>query len=241
MGNHMINEGVVSATENYSKMKKICASNAHKRRDPLITKKRILDIAAQEFAKKGYDGVRLDKIIERSEVSKSLLYHYFKGKKDLFTQVMEHSYASMRFKQDASTPKAESPIEEIRAIIVAMIQHYSEDPTFINLLADENCHEAEHIRQSQAIQSMYAPFRARIRQILRSGQKQGVFRKDIDWVDLYISISGMASYFFSNRYTLSVVLGVDLSKSHRLKSRLRSVPEMVLSYLCADNRQMKLK
>jgi len=222
-------------------MKKVCASKTHKRRNPLITKRRILDTAAQEFAKKGYDGVRLDKIIERSGVSKSLLYHYFKGKKDLFTQVMEHSYASMRFKQDASTPKTQSPVEEIRAIVVAMIQHYSDNPTFINLLADENCHEAEHIRQSQAIQRMYAPFRARLRQILKSGQNQGVFREDIDWVDLYISISGMASYFFSNRHTLSVVLGIDLSKSHRLESRLRSVPEMVLSYLCTKSRQKKIK
>ena len=67
---------------------------------------------------------------------------------------------------------------------------------------------------------------------MRQGQQLGVFRADADWVDLYISISGLASYFISNRYTLSTVLDVDLTSAARMKRRLQHVPDVVLSYLC---------
>ena len=50
-----------------------------------------------------------------------------------------------------------------------------------------------------------------------------MFRADADWADLYISISGLASYFVSNRYTLSTVLDIDLTSAPRMKRRLDHV------------------
>ena len=50
--------------------------------------------------------------------------------------------------------------------------------------------------------------------------------------DGYISIAGMASYFISNRHTLSTVLKVELSTAARLRKRMRHVPQMVIAYLC---------
>ncbi len=66
--------------------------------------------------------------------------------------------------------------------------------------------------------------------LLESGKAKGVFRRDVDWIDLYVSISGLGSYAISNRYTLSHVLGVDLGA--RLDSRAAHAADMVISYLC---------
>lgn len=49
---------------------------------------------------------------------------------------------------------------------------------------------------------------------------------------MYVSISGLGSYAISNRYTLSYGLGEDLGTAERTTSRLRHVPDMMMSYLC---------
>lgn len=202
-------------------------------RDPRQTREKILRVATLEFAARGYDGARIDGIVARCGISKNLLYHYYAGKEELFLRVMERAYAAMRMRQNDIAMLGHDPVADMRALVVHMVMHFAEQPEFIALLATENIHMARHIRRSTAIGHMYNPLKATIQRLLVEGQRQGVFRADVDWVDLYVSISGMASYFVSNRHTLSFVLGVDLAKPGRLKRRIEHVPDMVIAYLCA--------
>lgn len=55
--------------------------------------RRLFDSAAQEFAANGYDGASLNRILEKSGMSKSSLYYYFDDKADLFTTLIERSLA----------------------------------------------------------------------------------------------------------------------------------------------------
>lgn len=201
-------------------------------RDARRTRERILAVATQEFAAYGYDGARVDAIVKRCRMSKNLLYHYFDGKEALFIEVMERAYASMRTRQNEVTLTGRDPLGDMRALVIHMVQHFAEEPEFISLLSTENLHKARHIRKSKVIADMFNPLIGTLKRLVRQGQQQGVFRADADWVDLYISISGLASYFISNRYTLSTVLDVDLTSAARMKRRLQHVPDVVLSYLC---------
>lgn len=45
---------------------------------------RILNAAMKEFAKQGYEKASTNEIVKESEISKGLLFHYFKNKKQLF-------------------------------------------------------------------------------------------------------------------------------------------------------------
>lgn len=203
-----------------------------KPRDAGATREKILRVAAKEFATKGFDGARVDSIVARSKISKNLVYHYFDSKEALFIEVMERAYAAMRERQNELGLTGKSPVDDMRALVMHTIQHFIEQPDFILLLSTENLHKAEHIRQSKVIPAMFNPLKSALAEILERGKAEGVFRKDADWVDLYVSISGLGSYFISNRYTLSFVLGVDLGAPERVASRLRHVPDMVMSYLC---------
>ena len=49
----------------------------------------ILLVAADLFATKGYDGVNLDEITKVAKCSHGLLYHYYKGKEDIYQAVLE--------------------------------------------------------------------------------------------------------------------------------------------------------
>src|SRR5262245_54844833 len=62
-------------------------------RDSAATKKRILDAATAEFAQFGLAGARVDRIAERAEANKQLIYAYFGSKEELFDGVLEANIA----------------------------------------------------------------------------------------------------------------------------------------------------
>lgn len=55
--------------------------------------RRLFESAAEEFAAHGFDGASLNRILEKSGMSKSSLYYYFDDKADLFTTLIERSMA----------------------------------------------------------------------------------------------------------------------------------------------------
>lgn len=55
--------------------------------------KRLFESASEEFAAHGFDGASLNRILEKSGMSKSSLYYYFDDKADLFTTLIERSLA----------------------------------------------------------------------------------------------------------------------------------------------------
>ncbi|QYR21182.1 TetR/AcrR family transcriptional regulator [Paenibacillus sp. sptzw28] len=50
----------------------------------------ILTICIDEFSKNGYENTSTDTITGRAGISKGILFHYFKSKKNLFLAVFEH-------------------------------------------------------------------------------------------------------------------------------------------------------
>ncbi len=54
---------------------------------------RLFESAAEEFGEKGYEAASLNRILERSGMSKSSLYYYFDDKADLFTTMLERALA----------------------------------------------------------------------------------------------------------------------------------------------------
>ena len=63
---------------------------AHERRE------RLMEVAAQEFAAHGFEEASMNRILERSQLSKGVAYYYFEDKVDLFCTVVQ--YCSERLK-----------------------------------------------------------------------------------------------------------------------------------------------
>ena len=202
-----------------------------KTRNAALTKENILNVATREFAERGYEGASIEAIVLRCKISKNLVYHYFDSKEGLFIEVMERAYGAMRGRQNELSLSGE-PVRDMRELVRKTIQHFIDQPDFHLLLSIENLHKAAHIRKSTVIAQMFNPLRAALSQILEQGKQQGVFRQDAEWVDLYVSISGLGAYAITNRYTLSYVLDVDLDSPERKASRLDHACEVVMSYLC---------
>lgn len=200
-------------------------------RNPTRTRMKIIEAATAEFSEKGYGGARVDQIVKRASISKNLLYHYFKSKEDLFVRVLEHNYSLLRAYQNELQLEAMTPEEGIQRLVTGTFRYFLEHPEIMSLLNTENLHQAEHIRQSTRILEMYHPLVESIKDLLARGVEEGVFRKGVDPIELYITISGLGYYYLACQYTLSTIFKTNLADPKRVEQRHRHIVEVVLAYL----------
>src|SRR5262245_61703388 len=64
--------------------------------DPEATKRDILEVATDEFARNGLAGSRIDEIAERTRTSKRMIYYYFGDKDGLYLAVLQNAYSRIR-------------------------------------------------------------------------------------------------------------------------------------------------
>jgi AcrR family transcriptional regulator len=67
-------------------------------------RERLLDTAAQEFAAHGFEGASLNRILERTGMSKGAAYYYFEDKLDLFAAVARYCADRIGLIDDAVDP-----------------------------------------------------------------------------------------------------------------------------------------
>ncbi|MGE0735884.1 MAG: TetR/AcrR family transcriptional regulator [Alphaproteobacteria bacterium] len=201
------------------------------RRDPVRTKRLLLEAATEEFAKKGLKGARIDAIAALAGVNKQLVYHHFGSKDDLYLKVLEEGYERYRGRDKELRLETLGPDEAIRRLVTATFDGLRAEPHFAALVVDENLHHARHVRKSRRLRALHADLLARIGAALIRGEKENVFRRGIDPMQLYISIAGLASFYLTNNFTLSAVFGVDLSKPQAFAARRAHVIDMVMASL----------
>jgi len=200
-------------------------------RHPERTRERILEAATAEFSAHGLGGARVDSIARAARVNKRMLYHYFGNKEDLFLAVLERAYENIRRQESALALDDLAPVEAMRRLVRFTFDYFVGNQYFVALLNSENLHKARHIRRSPRATSINRPIVGALGRILRRGRKVGVFRGSVDPLQLYISIAGIAYFYFSNIHTLSTIFARDLNSAPALAERRKHVTEVILGYL----------
>ena len=190
-----------------------------------------------EFAAKGYGGARVDSIAHRCRLAKYMLYHYFNSKEGLFIAVLENAYVMFREQQHDFEIRGKDPLDAMRQLIAHTFMALLENQAFIALLNTENLHKGRHIRRSRLIRSLYDPLLVTLREILRRGVAEGVFRPNIDPVNLYLSLSSLSYNYISNQYTLKAAFGIDLMSSKRRSIWLAYITDLILTFCRAKPRR----
>src|SRR2546430_12933541 len=162
---------------------------AERQRDRERTRAEILEIARREFAEHGYSGARVDEIAERTRTTKRMLYYYFGSKEGLYTEVLEHAYAEIRAAEQTVDVEHLEPLAAIRRLAELTFDHHEAHPDFIRLVSIENIHQAEHLARFSAVASLNTPAIDLIARILERGYRTGVFRRQVDAVDVHMMIS----------------------------------------------------
>ena len=172
----------------------------------------------------------MDRIAERAQLNKRLIYYYFTSKDDLFLAVLEGTYADIRAAEHQLRLIDLEPTQAIRRLTEFTWDYYIAHPEFITLLNSANLHLARHLTKSEKIREMNSPLVQTLREILERGRMEGVFRGGIDPIQLYISIAGLAYFYLSNNHTLSAVFGRDLMTPKARNERLSHMTDVILGY-----------
>ncbi len=200
-------------------------------RNSEATRQRILAAATQEFAKKGFDGARIDDIARAAQANKQMIYHYFGNKDDLFTTVLENAYSTLR-QHEAEVDLNLLPANEaILALLESTWQHYLENPELIRLLAAENQMEARHLKANNSFQEINDAHVNRMKHLLERGQREGNVRAGIDPMQINISIAALGFFYLSNRFTLATVYDCNLLSRKALKERLNVIKETIACWI----------
>jgi AcrR family transcriptional regulator len=200
-------------------------------RNPERTSEQILKAATEEFSEHGFGGARVDAIAARAGINKRMLYHYYGNKDDLFLAVMENAYAEIRSHEHELELDRLDPVAAVRELVNYTFNYFVDKPSFIRLLNTENLHEARHIKRSKRIPEMHSPLIVQIERVLARGVAAGVFRADVDPVQLYISIASLGYFYLSNIHTLETIFDKDLHAPRALADRLAHTEDVVIGYL----------
>jgi TetR/AcrR family transcriptional regulator len=198
------------------------------------TRDRLLRAAELEFASKGLTGGRVDVIAGRARINKQLIYYHFGDKNSLYQAVLERAYAGIREKELALNLSGDAPIAAMQKLVGFTFDYCVENRGFVRLLVNENVLEGKFIRRSKAIRQSSSPLLQVLRDTVQRGVELGAFRKDVDPVQLYITIASLCFFYVSNIYTLGALFDLDLERPAALRERRRHVTDVVLCYLGAD-------
>ncbi|GAA3756271.1 AcrR family transcriptional regulator [Spinactinospora alkalitolerans] len=200
-------------------------------RDAARTRTEILDVAAREFAERGYAGARVDEIAARTRTTKRMIYYYFGGKEQLYIKVLERAYSRIRETEQTLDVAGLEPAEAIRHLAELTYDHHTANPDFIRLVGIENIDRGEHIAKSEVLANLSTPVIDLIAAILERGRGQGVFRADTDAVDVHMMISAYCVFPVANRHTFTTIFHRDPLDPSRHDHHRRMLGDMVVAYL----------
>jgi len=204
-----------------------------RRRDAARTRNEILDVATSEFADRGFAGARVDEIAERTRTTKRMIYYYFGGKEQLYVAVLEQAYGFIRSLEQQLDVEHLDPVEAIRELAGLTFDHHESHPDFIRLVSIENIHRAEHLSRSTVLSGLANPALDVLGAILRRGWDAGLFREDVDALDVHQVISSFCVFRTANRHTFGAIFGRDLLDPARRDHQRRMLGDLVVAYLTA--------
>lgn len=142
-------------------------------------KDKILAVALNEFATKGYESANINTIAKRSGVSVGSLYKYFDSKSDLFLTTVHHGISALEAVLSEISSSDDDVMVKLEKLIRTAVDYSRKQSDLIKfyneITAESN---AELVRTvSKKLESISAE--VYIETIVR-GQKNGEIRKDID-------------------------------------------------------------
>jgi AcrR family transcriptional regulator len=84
-------------------------------------RKQLLDLGIEVFSTQPYEEISIESLAEAAGISKGLLYHYFRGKREFYVEAIRA--ASLQLRELTKPNPALPPVERLRAAIDAHLNY----------------------------------------------------------------------------------------------------------------------
>lgn len=155
----------------------------------------ILAVANKLLMLRGYSGLAMRQIADEVGVSKAALYYHFRGKEELFLEILRsylEKIAQMLDEIEQQTPDSR---ERIHLIIDGILSHPAEQRAVIRLAMQENVHLSPAGKQS-LMSDYHRLFLTRIESILDYGMARGELRLLPTQVAAWALLGMITPYFY---------------------------------------------
>lgn len=187
---------------------------------------KILTVAMQAFAEKGFDGARIDEIAKKTKVNKQRIYAYFKSKKELYRAVLLMTY-SKAAEDEQILALNESHINNLTYhILTAFFEFHENNPLFWQMLTRENLSGGAGL-QREDWDRLHTDYIDHIRHLFTEGQRKGVFRQDIDSTSYLLLLFATTYFYFSNQFTISKLLNIKMDMQETRVRMIRDLDSII--------------
>jgi AcrR family transcriptional regulator len=205
------------------------------------TSKRILEAAEEEFAAKGFDGVRLAAIARTADVPQALIHHYFADKEGLYRAVLERALKAIadvgwRILDEMAPPRKRVKARRfekaeleglIEALVGMLVGFYATHARVLRILRHEAMRGSPlagdlvrtHVKPQ--LDDVVARFEAM--------RASGEVRADVDARQLCISTVAMACFPYIEEAFLDAVWSVDPQSPAFIEERKREIVKTVMA------------
>ena len=137
-------------------------------------RREILTGAARAFAYGGYDATNMDQIARECGLAKGHIYHYFRSKEEIFTEIRTDAVSRLIERLAAIAPAAsKDPESALRKAISAVIaRNFEEEGRYERALPDPVSLSPQNRKRIRTLGRRYEQMFANI---VRSGMEKGIF------------------------------------------------------------------
>ena len=201
---------------------------------PQANRARMVAAATDEFAARGFKGASMDAIAARTHTTRALINYYFGSKEKLYVAVLEQVYAEIRDAESGLDLDHLPPVDAVRRIVEFTYTYYVEHEGFVRLVVAENQARGRHLRKSSTMRTLNRPIIERLSRVIARGQRERLFRRGVDPVEVHKAIAALGMFNVTNRYTFGAIFQRDMGKEGDVGRRRDIVADMIVSYLTKE-------
>jgi len=159
--------------------------------------RRILEAAENLFSRYGFDGVSIQRIATQAEVSKATIFHHFSSKQALYISVLNRACHDIGSILQSLGEKPCQSVKPLRAFAAAHLENLFEQGHLSRLILREVMDGNRERGQTLAVEVFGEHF-TRLATLVRSGQREGILRRDMDAADAAAAIVGLNVFLFES-------------------------------------------
>jgi AcrR family transcriptional regulator len=201
------------------------------RRTPTQAREKLMKTATAEFARHGFAGARIARIVKRAGSNPRMIYHYFGSKSELYIAVLENALGGLRAIELRLDVEHLDPLEGLLRLFDFMNSYFEANQDVVRLLVTENLLKARYMRKSARIREMSSPVVEMISKFLSRGISDGQLANGLDPLRLYVMMVALSQFHLSNVHTLSIIFAQDLSHPGWRQARAADARSMLAAFL----------
>ena len=145
--------------------------------------------------------------------------------------MLERVYAEIREAEGQLDLDHLEPADAIRRIVEFTYGYYVSHEGFVHIVVAENQARGRHLKKSPVMRTLNRPIIERLRRVIERGQAAGLFRRDVDPVEVHKAIAALGMFNVTNQYTFGSIFQREMGAKGDIARRRAMVADLILGYL----------